>query len=122
MEEQQQRYVRSFPKIISGRNGGAAQRRFARELQQDFRNDVCEFESVSRIGRKNLPQVRFAKDQHSIQALSACSANQTLHVGILTWRSWRDHLSIGAVIVAHLCSIPRPIPLRIRLHALRFCA
>jgi hypothetical protein len=45
---------------------------------------------ISRIRRKNLPQVRFAKDQHPVQALATHGANQTLHVRILPRRSRRD--------------------------------
>src|SRR6516165_5712170 len=45
---------------------------------------------IRRIRRKNLPQMRFAKDQHPVQALATHGANQTLHVRILPRRSRRD--------------------------------
>jgi hypothetical protein len=42
------------------------------------------------IGRKNLPQMRLAKDQHAIQTLASHGANQTLYIYIFLWRYRRD--------------------------------
>jgi hypothetical protein len=40
---------------------------------------------IRRVRRKNLPQVRLAKDQHPIETLASHGANQALHVSILPW-------------------------------------
>src|SRR5215470_11366445 len=94
--------ILSFPKIISGRNGGASRTRLGwRQWRRtaglpypaacfypgQVRTDLIV---IRRIKRKNLPQVRFAKDQHPVQALATHGANQTLHVRILPRRSRRD--------------------------------
>jgi hypothetical protein len=41
---------------------------------------------VRRVRKKNLPQVRLAKDQHPVQALATHGADQTLHIRILPLR------------------------------------
>jgi Integrase core domain len=70
---------------------------------------------VSRVCGKNLPQVRLAKDQHSVQALSAHGADQTLHIRVLPWRSRQNRavpdahgpqprckdMPVGMIIVAY---------------------
>ena len=67
------------------------------------------------IRRKNLSQVRLAKDQHPVQALATYGANQALYVRILPRRSRRDRsiadahrpdpghkdMSVGTVVVPH---------------------
>src|SRR6266516_5700437 len=45
---------------------------------------------IRRIRSKNSPQVRLTKDQHSIQALAAHSADQAFRIAILPRRSRRD--------------------------------
>src|SRR5262245_54751905 len=58
---------------------------------------------VRRIGGENLPQVRLAKNQHSVHALATHGANQTLYIRVLPRRSRRDR----SVADAH-GSHPRP--------------
>ena len=40
---------------------------------------------IRRIGGKNSPQVRLAKDDHLVQALATQCANQTFRNAILPW-------------------------------------
>src|SRR5258708_737409 len=70
---------------------------------------------VGRVRRKNLPQMRLAKDQHPVQALATHGANQTLHIWILPRRSRRDRsvadthglhprpegISVSTIVVPH---------------------
>src|SRR5437016_14103864 len=62
-----------------------AQRRILAQRQVRARLIV-----VRRIRSKNSPQVRLAKDQHSIQALAAHGADQAFRIAILPGRSRRD--------------------------------
>src|SRR5215470_1192948 len=70
---------------------------------------------VRRVRRKNLSQVRLAKDHQPVQALATHGANQPLHIRILPWRSRRDRsvadahrpnprtegMSVSTVVVTH---------------------
>src|SRR6476619_3977190 len=76
----------SFPKIISGRIGGAVQpgwewwqwRQSVGPL--DAKAHLSLMPSGCRIGGKNSPQVRLAEDEYLIQALAAqCAGSDVRH-------------------------------------------
>src|SRR5215813_2492405 len=80
--------------------------------QRQVRADLIVVRSIR---RENLPQVRFAEDQHPVQALATHRANQTLYIRVLPRRSRRDRsvadahrphpgregMSVGTVVVTH---------------------